>query len=785
MKQIPKAGFLMVHRALFDLYQKVAEPDHSQVFLDKRLRAIRSDVLGSECPDQKICFERYLKLLALRLNAPEIKTKWALNGTTVPPPAGASPMRHVAPRILVSGIGRSGTTMIYQQLAKLLLADGKDVNFRYEPYLWNIQTAAAKGNPFDMGQLHQFGIYAHLETPLFLEGQDDVHDAFLDHLFAARSDLRSGQHPDAYLTKVIRGSGRLRSYVARFPDIKIVACLRNPFDTINSSLGMFSFFGEEFHRDDRARFLKALKARGFAVDHLSQEAPRSIEWYAAWWRAFTAETLAVARQHPDNVLLFCYEDFKRDPERAFEGLQNFIGLHNSGIKMGLDKPAGPSVKATSLTPWDVSYLSEHQDFYEREVLLPLMDEPDVRVQRSATVRRYAEGEFSFPIAGADAGTRAPIQLRGMMIQGGTTPFLRLIKSQCGPIDMSAIIEDQTCGNSEIVKSPLVYPEFLKNGKRFGAVIACHNNSMTVIDSVLSCLKQTLPYDRILVVDDKSTDDSLEKLTILAESYSAVEILPLESSLGPSGARHIGISHLDTDFWTQLDGDDLFWPTKNEEEARALQGRETAVSFSDILVVKPGRTTRHGTEAYSGIKTEQVFSRLLARRLQIPRDMTMSRSLYFEAGGYNLVSHLYEDWDFKLRLASLPGTSWCRADGAFGTVYNRLTPGLSGADPGTHARALILFFFKALGHYCPDPETILQCFAESQGPFKGRHVSLKARDWLRAALEGGAFDPEPFAALATSREVHGLENAELADLFAHRAKSFQTCEPRRTSVEIAQ
>jgi len=160
-------------------------------------------------------------------------------------------------RIAVSGIGRSGTTLIYQQIAKLLLLADRRVNFRYEPYLWNIRSPEAKGNPFDMSQLHHFGLMVHTGVPLFLEGGHPLHDPFVDHLFDAPWDRNPQQGPDAHLTKVIRGSGRLRSYLARFPDLRIVACLRNPVDTINSSLGMFSFFGEEFHPDDRPRLRAA------------------------------------------------------------------------------------------------------------------------------------------------------------------------------------------------------------------------------------------------------------------------------------------------------------------------------------------------------------------------------------------------------------------------------------------------------------------------------------------------------------------------------------------------
>ena len=114
-------------------------------------------------------------------------------------------------RIAVCGIGRSGTTLLYQQIAKALNENRKTTNFRYEPYLWNIQSASAEGHPFDMSEISHFGLHVHTNVPLFLDGADVLHDSFIDDLFGSKCDDAKSQLPDAYLTKIIRVSGRLRS----------------------------------------------------------------------------------------------------------------------------------------------------------------------------------------------------------------------------------------------------------------------------------------------------------------------------------------------------------------------------------------------------------------------------------------------------------------------------------------------------------------------------------------------------------------------------------------------
>lgn len=673
-------------------------------------------------------------------------------------------------RVLVSGIGRSGTTLIYQQLAKLLLLETEAVNFRYEPYLWNVREPVAAGNAFGTEELHQFGLHTHLATPLFLAGAHETHDRFLDHLFDAQWDRDVDRKPDACLTKVIRGSGRLRAYLARFPDLKIVICLRNPMDTINSSLGMFSFFGEEFHANDRARFQDALQQQN-RLQRPLPDSPNAIEWYGAWWRAFTEDSLAVAAAHPDNVFLFCHERFQQDNTGVLNDLQDFVGIHNPGIMMGLSRPAGPSIRSTSLTAHDIVRLRPHTAYYRTAVLDRFLDPEAAAAHDARQPRKYVAGKFTFPVAGTDLGRKSPIQLRGMMLNGHSSPFQRLVTGPRSPMQVSSLIEEHAPdGQSEEVRIPEADPAALRCGKTFGAVLTCHNNSGTIVDSILSCLNQTLPFDEIVVVDDGSRDDSLQKLDLLAEKYSSLKVVPLENSLGPAAARDIGIRRLSTDFFTQLDGDDQFWPTKNAQETTAIAGDETAVAFSDILLVLPGKTLVQNTSAYAAPTGKDLFNRLLARTPQIPRDMTLSRQRYFEAGGYDLVSRLYEDWDFKLRLAALGGGEWRRAGGVAGTLYNRLTPGLSGVDPGQHARALLLIFLRSLPLGAPSPASVLDSFDAALRPFADRHITRTARAWLAEEVAHRSFDPAAIAAIMSARHIQSADNPRLIDLFERQAQA---------------
>lgn len=667
--------------------------------------------------------------------------------------------RKNALRLMVSGIGRSGTTLIYQQLAKLLLLADLKTNFRYEPYLWNICSATAKGNSFGMSQLHQFGIMAHLETPLFLQDSLPLHDAFVDRLMDDAWDIDCNHAPDAYLTKVIRGSGRLRAYLKRYPDLKIVACLRNPIDTINSSLGMFSFFGDEFHADDRERFKAELQQRGVDTSEL-ECGDRSVEWYGAWWRSFTEETLATAREFPDQVMLFTYEAFQEDADGTLQMLMDFVGINNAGMQMGLGAPAGPTIKATSLTKHDLHRLRHHIDYYHDTVLAPQLGLTAATERTNKTISKYAGGHFSFPIASSDIGKRAPIQLRGMLLNNGESPYLQLVKRPQSALKITDLVSlhGKNSGSGSVKCSADV--EAIKCQKTFGAVVTCHNNSSTIVEAVLSCLNQTVPYDQIIVVDDKSTDNSCALIEELEQMYSSVRLLKLTSNVGPSAARDIGIRNLTTDFFTQLDGDDMFWPTKNEGEAQAIAGCEDVVAFSDILLARLQDSLVQSTSKYHKQRGSDVLELLRARTPQIPRDMTMSRDLYFAAGGYNLTMRLYEDWEFKMRLAS-HSRLWQRGDSTAGTIYNRTQPGLSSVHDGSHARALGQIFLSSLSLGTPDNGDLIASFDSMIGRFSERHVSRKCRNVLASLSERSPSELLGLSTFAASRKAATLDNQKFS------------------------
>jgi len=602
-------------------------------------------------------------------------------------------------RVLVSGIGRSGTTMMYQQIALMMRDAFEAPRFRYEPYLWNLNPSNTKLANYGPESLSARGMQVHQNAPLFLDGFHPIHEAFLWSLYGGAQSLPGDpEFPDAWLAKIIRGSGRLESYLQAFPDLKIVICLRNPLDTLNSSLGMFSFTGEEFHVSDAPRLFAEVAQQ---LPHLDLPDPNTashLEISAVWWRAFTEWSLRVARKYPDRCFVFRHELMAEREDALIDQLTDFLGFSSSRVfKMGLGETAGRKTTATHLLAADIAQMQPHLSYYLDECLAEDMSPDERQRLEGRLLQRYAGGEFSPQLAADRLGRRSTLGLREDILGGHDVArkYMTPKASDATRVPLRAHIEAHAAQNSltigaykAIVRPALVRTECLM----FGCGIASHNNRDTIRDAIFSALDQTRPFDRIVVVDDASRDGTQAILRDLERRYSSLSIVYRKHNGGVSVARQQSIQALGTKFITHLDGDDCFWPTKNREEAEIVIDDPSAVAFSRYLMdMNPTTQEVVDTSSFVGDPAE-IFPRLVARAPGVPRDMTMSAAIFAATGGYDSRLSLYEDWDFKMRLANISGP-WRLSGSHVGSVYNRRRPGLSQATNSARRRAITHVFVK--------------------------------------------------------------------------------------------
>lgn len=156
---------------------------------------------------------------------------------------------------------------------------------------------------------------------------------------------------------------------------------------------------------------------------------------------------------------------------------------------------------------------------------------------------------------------------------------------------------------------------LINLPKFSAVITSHNYENFVEQAIESVRAQTYTNFECLIVDDQSTDNSVQKIkkALARIKDNRFRLVALEKNVGQLAAMKIAVSQLTGVFVGFLDADDLWAPNFIRSHVMAHLGTEQANSFScsDLGVISSdGRllaSTWHQLAKPRGIRSDATQS----------------------------------------------------------------------------------------------------------------------------------------------------------------------------------
>ncbi|MBE9179511.1 glycosyltransferase family 2 protein [Oculatella sp. LEGE 06141] len=119
------------------------------------------------------------------------------------------------------------------------------------------------------------------------------------------------------------------------------------------------------------------------------------------------------------------------------------------------------------------------------------------------------------------------------------------------------------------------------------VIPCYNTDQFIGEAIASALNQTYPNVEIIVVDDGSSDRSLEVIQSFGDRIRFDSI----NHRGACAARNRGLELSKGEYIQFLDADDLLLPTKLERQVPLLTSGEADLVFCKGYIFGDGRPTR--------------------------------------------------------------------------------------------------------------------------------------------------------------------------------------------------
>jgi glycosyltransferase involved in cell wall biosynthesis len=183
-----------------------------------------------------------------------------------------------------------------------------------------------------------------------------------------------------------------------------------------------------------------------------------------------------------------------------------------------------------------------------------------------------------------------------------------------------------------------------------AIIPNYNYARYVGEAVESALAQTYPNIEVIVVDDGSTDNSLEVL----ERYQGRIKLIQQKNSGVCVARNRGVEESTGEYIAFLDADDVWLPEKLSVQMQGFQASTKAV-FSNCgmrLIDLDGECVGTLTEGKSGDVSTYLLSFDGPAVVGAASTGIVSRKVFESVGGFDPRLSTAADWDFCFRVAQL-------------------------------------------------------------------------------------------------------------------------------------
>ena len=180
------------------------------------------------------------------------------------------------------------------------------------------------------------------------------------------------------------------------------------------------------------------------------------------------------------------------------------------------------------------------------------------------------------------------------------------------------------------------------------IIPAYNAEKTIQETIESVLNQTFQDLELIVINDGSTDKTLEIVSSLSDSRLQVFSFP---NSGPQKSRNRGISLATGEYLSFIDADDLWTPDKLKRQLQALQEHpEAGVVYSWTDYIDESGQRLPGGHYFKF--THDVYERLLLGDfIGSGSNPLIRKEAFVEVGTFDESLLGGQDWEMWIRLAS--------------------------------------------------------------------------------------------------------------------------------------
>lgn len=190
-----------------------------------------------------------------------------------------------------------------------------------------------------------------------------------------------------------------------------------------------------------------------------------------------------------------------------------------------------------------------------------------------------------------------------------------------------------------------------NNPKVSIVLPCYNGSQMLGSAIESVINQTFKDWELIIVNDCSTDNTLNVANCYAAKDNRIKVFSNETNSKLPKTLNNGFRHAKGEYWTWTSDDNLFLPNFLEEMSRYLD-EHPEVGF----VASDEQRIDINGNVYANISLPDKLQLILPLNCYIGASFMYRASIAKEIGEYREDLFLVEDFEYFLRLNDNCGVS---------------------------------------------------------------------------------------------------------------------------------
>ena len=183
--------------------------------------------------------------------------------------------------------------------------------------------------------------------------------------------------------------------------------------------------------------------------------------------------------------------------------------------------------------------------------------------------------------------------------------------------------------------------------QFSVIITCHNQALFIENAVNSALSQSYKAREVIVVDDASSDNSVD---ILKAFGNSLRLICATENIGANPARNLGTSIAAGDYLVFLDGDDLLSPWALSTYKTVISATQAPIVLSRLFFFEGTQPPETGETPgeITFVEYENLIQKDRMHRASASATV-VKRTTFHQVGGWTETLFHLDDLDIMMKL----------------------------------------------------------------------------------------------------------------------------------------